>query len=243
MFVWPERNPLVIKKVLIVIGLLSLVALFFINGGQDYLSFESLKQHKDELLAYANDNYWQAVLITGGIYIVSTVLNLPGAAIMSLAIGFVFGRWHGVLLATTAATIGAVLVFWIARYLIADWARSRLEKMESTKNIMAKLHDDAFSYLLFMRAVPLFPFWFVNMTFAFSPINTKQYIIGTYFGMLPVSFVLVNLGQSLSTVNSMAELFNTEVILSFVLIGVLALITTTIMRIRKHRSLAEETHQ
>jgi len=231
------------KKLLIVIALLSLIALFFINGGHEYLTFDSLKQHKDTLLAYASENYWQAFFITGAIYIVSTVLNLPGAAIMSLAIGFVFGRWHGVLLATVASTIGAVLVFWIARYLIADWARHRLEKMDSTKNVMAKLHQDAFSYLLLMRAVPLFPFWFVNMTFAFSPINTKQYAIGTYFGMLPVSFVLVNLGQSLSTVNSMSELFNTEVTLSFVLIAVLALITTTIMRIRKHRALAEETNQ
>lgn len=232
-----------IKKLLIVAVLLSLIALFFINGGHEYLNFDSLKQHKDELLAYANDHYWQAFFITGGIYIISTVLSLPGAAIMSLAIGFVFGRWHGVLLATIASTIGAILVFWIARYLIADWARHRLEKMDSTKKIMKKLHEDAFSYLVFMRAVPLFPFWFVNMIFAFSPINTKQYAIGTYFGMLPVSFVLVNLGQSLSTVNSMAELFNAEVTLSFVLIGVLALITTTIMRIRKHRLLAEETSQ
>jgi len=233
----------VLKKLLIVASLLSLVALFFINGGHEYLNFDSLKQHKDTLLAYANENYWQAFFITGVIYIISTVLNLPGAAILSLAIGYIFGRWHGVMLATISSTIGAVLVFWIARYLIADWARHRLEKMDSTRKIMAKLHDDAFSYLLFMRAVPLFPFWFVNMTFAFSPINTKQYAIGTYLGMLPVSFVLVNLGQSLSTVDSMAELFNTEVIFSFVLIGLLALITTTIMRIRKHRSLAEETSQ
>lgn len=232
-----------IKKLLIITVLLTLAALFFINGGHEYLTFDSLKQHKDSLLAYANDHYWQTFFIIGGVYIVSTVLNLPGAAIMSLAIGFIFGRWHGVLLATTAATIGAVLVFWVARYLIADWARHRLEKMKSTKNIMAKLDDDAFSYLLFMRAVPLFPFWFVNMVFAFSPINTKQYLIGTYLGMLPVSFVIVNLGQSLSTVNSMAELFNTEVIISFVLIGLLALITTTIMRIRKHRILNEETSQ
>ena len=232
-----------LKKLLIVASLLSLVALFFINGGHEYLNFDSLKQHKDTLLAYANENYWQAFFITGVIYIISTVLNLPGAAILSLAIGYIFGRWHGVMLATISSTIGAVLVFWIARYLIADWARHRLEKMDSTRKIMAKLHDDAFSYLLFMRAVPLFPFWFVNMTFAFSPINTKQYAIGTYLGMFPVSFVLVNLGQSLSTVDSMAELFNTEVIISFVLIGLLALITTTIMRIRKHRLLAEETSQ
>jgi len=233
----------VLKKLLIVASLLSLVALFFINGGHEYLNFDSLKQHKDTLLAYANENYWQAFFITGVIYIISTVLNLPGAAIISLAIGFVFGRWHGVMLATISSTIGAVLVFLIARYLIADWARARLEKMSSTKKIMQKLHDDAFGYLIFMRAVPLFPFWFVNMIFAFSPIKTKQYAIGTYVGMFPVSFVLVNLGQSLSTVNSMEQLFTTEVIMSFVLIAVLALITTTIVRVRKHRSLANETSQ
>lgn len=232
-----------IKKLLIVACLLSLVAVFFINGGQEYLSFDSLKHHKDDLLAYANTHYWQTFFMTGGVYILSTVLNLPGAAIMSLAIGFVFGRWYGVLLATISSTIGAVLVFWIARYLIADWARHRLEKLKSTKTIMAKLEQDAFSYLLFMRAVPLFPFWFVNMTFAFSPIKTKQYAIGTYFGMLPVSFVLVNLGQSLSTVNSMSELFTTDVIISFVLIGLLALIGTSWARIRQHKLNAEEISQ
>jgi len=218
------------KKLLLLSGLLSLVALFFIYGGQEYLNFDSLKQHKFELLAYADVNFWQAFFITGGIYILSTVLNLPGAAIMSLTIGFVFGRWYGILLATVASTIGAILVFWIARYLIADWARPRLEKMASTQKVMHKLKDDAFSYLLFMRAVPLFPFWFVNMTFAFSPLNTKQYAIGTYLGMFPVSFVLVNLGQSLASVDTMEELFTIEVIMAFVLIGVVALIGSRLMR-------------
>ncbi|MBL1321827.1 MAG: TVP38/TMEM64 family protein [Methylophaga sp.] len=228
-----------IKKLIIAAVLIGLVALFFFNGGQEYVSFESLKQHKEQLLAYAHANFWQTFFITGGIYILSTMLNLPGAAIMSLAIGFIFGRWYGTLLASVASTIGAVFVFWIARYLVADWARPKLEKMKSTQNIMAKLQDDAFSYLLFMRAVPLFPFWFVNMVFAFSPIKTKEYAIGTYLGMLPVSFVIVNLGQSLSTVNSMDELLTTEVILSFVLIGVLALVTSMLMR-RRNQKLAAE---
>lgn len=228
-----------IKKILIVAVLISFVGVFFLNGGQDYLSFDTLKQHKEDLLAYADAHFWQAFFITGGIYILSAVLNLPGAAIMSLAIGFIFGRWYGVLLASFASTIGAVLVFWLARYLFADWARTRLDKMESTKKVMAKLHGDVFGYLIFMRAVPLFPFWFVNMIFAFSPIKTREYAIGTYFGMWPVSFVLVNLGQSLSTVNSMEELFTGEVILSFVLIGVLAFITTIISRVRRNRLLAQ----
>lgn len=227
-----------IKKLLIIAILLSLVVFFLVNGGQEFLSFDSLKQNKEELLTYADANFWQAFFITGGIYILTAVLNLPGAAIMSLAIGFIFGRWYGVLLASFASTIGAVLVFWLARYLFADWARHRLEKMESTKKVMAKLHGDVFGYLIFMRAVPVFPFWFVNMIFAFSPIKTREYAIGTYFGMWPVSFVLVNLGQSLSTVNSMKELFTGEVIMSFVLIGLLALITTTIARVRKNRLLA-----
>ena len=229
-----------LKKLLIVAGLLSLLVVFFSNGGQDYLSFGSLKQHKYDLLAYADNHFWRAFFITGAIYIVSTVLNLPAAAIMSLAIGFIFGRWYGVMLASIASTIGAVLVFWLARYLIADWARSQLEKMNSTKNVMEKLHGDVFGYLILMRAVPVFPFWFVNMVFAFSPIKTQQFAIGTYFGMWPVSFVLVNLGESLSTVDSMEQLFTGEVVMSFVLIGILALITTMIMRLRKDRALAQK---
>ena len=112
--------------------------------------------------------------------------------------------------------------------------------MDSTQKIVAKLHDDVFAYLIFMRAVPLFPFWFVNMVFAFSPIKTKQYAIGTYVGMWPVSFDLVNLGQSLSTVSTMEQLFTGEVLMSFVLIGLLALITTTIVRVRKNRALANK---
>jgi uncharacterized membrane protein YdjX (TVP38/TMEM64 family) len=227
-----------IKKLLLVALLTTLVALFFIYGGQEYLNFDSLKQHKSELLAYADANFWQAFFITGGIYILSTVLNLPSAAIMSLAIGFIFGRWYGVLLATVASTIGAVLVFWIARYLIADWARPRLEKMASTQKIMKKLNQDAFSYLLFMRAVPLFPFWFVNMTFAFSPISTKHYLIGSYVGMFPISFVLVNLGQSLATVDSMEQLFSTEVIMAFVLIGLVALVGSQLVKARANKTAA-----
>lgn len=230
-----------IKKLLLLASLISLIALFFVFGGQEYLNFDSFKQHKSELLAYADANFWQAFFIIGGIYILSTVLNLPGAAIISLTIGFIFGRWYGVLLATVASTIGAVLVFWITRYLIADWARPRLEKMPSTQKVMKKLKHDAFSYLLFMRAVPLFPFWFVNMTFAFSPISTKQYLIGSYIGMFPVSFVLVNLGQSLANVDSMEQLFNAEVIIAFVLIGLVALIGSQLVRVRANKlSVTEE---
>lgn len=187
-----------------------------------------------ELLAYADANYWQAILFAGGVFILSTVFNLPGAAIISLAIGFVFGRWSGLVVASVSSTIGAVLIFLLARYLFADWAREKLQAMKSTKEIMSQLDDKALNYLISMRMVPLFPFWFVNLTFACSPISIRHYTLGTFIGMLPVLFILVNLGQSLATVNSMKQLFSTEVILSFVLLAALA--ATNILLGRKRRN-------
>jgi len=229
-----------LKKILLITALLSLALLFFINGGDEYFNFACLKQYKDELLRYTDAHFWQSFFIVGALYIVSTVLSLPGAAIMSIAIGYIFGLWYGVLLATTASTIGAALVFWMARYLFADWVRQRLEKTASTQKIMRNLEQDAFSYLLFMRAVPLFPFWFVNMIFAFSPISSKHYIVGSYIGMFPVSVVIVNLGSSLATVDTMNDFFTAEVLLSFALIAFVALIAAILVRRQKHKMIARE---
>lgn len=224
-----------IKKLLVIVCLLGLVTVFYLYGGHNYLNIDSFKLYKEELLTYTAAHYWQAYFIAGAIYIISTALSLPGASILSLSVGFIFGRWYGVLLTTVSATIGAVLVFWIVRYLIADWARERLEKVSATKKVMENLKTDSFGYLIFMRTIPLFPFWFVNMIFAFSPIKTKSYAFGTLVGILPASFVIVNLGKSLSTVNSLDEIFTGEVLISFALIGLLGLITG-IISIRKRRA-------
>ncbi|MCK5728483.1 MAG: TVP38/TMEM64 family protein [Methylococcales bacterium] len=181
-------------KGLLVAIMLTLLALFFVENGQNYLSFESLKQHRNILLAYTQENFWQAFGIGAGIYIATVALSLPGASILSLA----------------------------------DWARARLETMPSTQATMRNLDKNAARYLFVMRAIPLFPFWFVNMISAFSPIKTQPYALVTYLGILPSSFVIVNLGQSLTTVHSMDELFTNDILLSFILIGVLALMTSII---------------
>jgi len=224
-----------IKKLIITFLFIGISLVILLNGGMDYFDFENLKENKAELLSYADANYWQAIFFAGGIFILSTIFNLPGAAIISLAIGFIFGRWSGVVIASISSTIGAVLVFLLARYLFADWTRTKLKAMKSTKNIMAKFDDEALNYLIFMRMVPLFPFWLVNLTFACSPISTRHYIFGTFIGMLPVLFVLVNLGQSLSTVESFGQLFSAEVMISFVLLAVLAVTNVFLGRKRRNK--------
>jgi uncharacterized membrane protein YdjX (TVP38/TMEM64 family) len=152
-----------------------------------------------------------------------TALSLPGASILSLALGLLFGRWMGTLLIVVSATIGATLVFLLARYLIADWAREKLQKNKQAVKLMDTFQVDAINYLLFLRLVPLFPFWLVNLVPAFTPISIQTYIITTLIGIIPGSFVFANLGQSLGQIDNAEQLFSMPVIVSFTLLGILIL--------------------
>jgi len=218
----------VFKKILLSTVLLTLVVLFFINGGQDYLSYETFNEHKVVWLDYAESNFWQAIFLASGVYILATALSVPGASILTLTIGFIFGRWLGVALVLVSATIGATVLFILARYLVADWARKHIDKIPAAQNMLGKFDADVFNYLLFMRLMPVFPFWLVNLTFAFTPISIRHYVIGTFVGMIPACFILVNLGQSLATVDEIGQLFSFEVILALVLFALLALVPVII---------------
>lgn len=197
--------------------------IFFLSGGPQWLSLDNLKHHREALLDYAEQNYWIFFLVSGVIYILTTTFSLPGATILSLAVGFLFGRWMGTLLIVISATIGATLVFLLARYLIADWARERLRKIPQTAKIMQGFQIDAFNYLLFLRLIPVFPFWLVNLVPAFTPVSTKTYIITTLIGIVPGSFVYANLGRSLGQIDRLDQLWSLPVITAFSLLGLLAL--------------------
>jgi uncharacterized membrane protein YdjX (TVP38/TMEM64 family) len=151
-------------------------------------------------------------------------LSLPGAAFLSLLMGFVFGRWVGWVLLVVAATIGAVLVFLLARYLFYDWAKSKLQGISAAHKIMQIFERHSLQYLLFLRLVPLFPFWLVNLTMAMTTIKTKQYLLGTFFGILPGSFVFANLGQSLASIERLDQVFSGELLFAFALLGLLMLV-------------------
>jgi len=210
-------------KLLIVTIFCSFVAIFFLAGGQQWLNLETLKQNSNSLLNYAEQHYLTLYLACGLLYIAMTALSLPGGAVLSLTIGFLFGRWIGTLLIVISATIGAALIFLLARYLIADWAREKLLGNQQAVKLMDSFQEDAFNYLLFLRLVPLFPFWLINLVAPFTAISIRTYIITTLIGIIPGSFVFANLGQSLGQIENAEQLLSTPVLLAFFLLGLLAL--------------------
>ncbi len=209
-------------KLLILALFIGGIVLFFVLGGQKFLNLETLKANRDALILYAEQHYALALLIGFLIYSVSTALSLPGGLILSLAVGLVFGRWAGTVLIVFAATLGATLVFLAARYLFADMARKKIGGL--AKKINEGFTQDAFNYLLFLRLVPLFPFWLVNLAPAFTNVSLKTYVTATAIGILPGTFVFANLGQNLGRISSTQDLLTPPIIGAFVLLGVFALI-------------------
>ena len=198
------------------------IVAFFALGGQRYLSLETIKANRDALLAFADRHFVAALALAFVVYAGAIALSLPGGLVLSLTVGFVFGRWVGTALVVVAATVGATLVFLAARYLFADAARRRLGALGARIN--AGFTENAFSYLLFLRLVPLFPFFLVNLAPAFTGIPVRTYVLATLIGIVPGTFVYVNLGQALGRIDSLQGLVSGDTLLAFGLLGLFALL-------------------
>ncbi|MEO5764014.1 MAG: VTT domain-containing protein [Casimicrobiaceae bacterium] len=209
---------------------------FFALGGQDYLSLETIKRNRDALLAFTEAHFVLALAIAFGVYAGAVALSLPGGLVLSLTMGFVFGRWVGTALVVVAATVGAALVFLAARYLFADAARRRMGALG--EKINAGFTQNAFSYLLFLRLVPLFPFFIVNLAPAFTTIPLRTYVLATTIGVIPGSFVFVNLGQTLGRIDSLKGLVSFDVLAGLGLLALFALVPVVVQRLRSRRARA-----
>jgi uncharacterized membrane protein YdjX (TVP38/TMEM64 family) len=210
------------------------VVAFFLLHGERYLTLESVKANRDALLGFTTVHHAAALAIAFAVYVLATAFSVPGGLVLSLTMGFLFGRWVGTVLVVAAATIGATLLFLAARYLFADAARRRMGALG--EKINAGFTENALSYLLFLRLVPLFPFFLVNLAPAFTSIRVRTFVAGTLIGIIPGSFVLVNLGQTLGRIDSLSGLLSTETIAAFVLLGVLALTPVLVRKMRAPRA-------
>jgi uncharacterized membrane protein YdjX (TVP38/TMEM64 family) len=224
-----------IKIAIVAVFALAIIA-FFALGGQQYLSLETIKANRDSLLAFTRDHRIAMLALAFLVYAAAVALSLPGALILSLTCGFLFGRWVGTLVIVAAATVGATIVFLAARYLIADWARSKLGSVG--KKINDGFSANAFNYMLFLRLVPAFPFFLVNLAPAFTNIRLSTYVAATALGIIPGSFVFANLGETLGTIDSLSGLVSKETLIAFALLGVLALVPIGIRKLKARRARA-----
>ncbi|TKB89131.1 MAG: TVP38/TMEM64 family protein [Nitrospira sp.] len=181
------------------------------------------------LLAFTDANFVSAVGIFIAAYVIVAGLSLPGAVILTLAGGFLFGATMATLFINIGATTGATLAFLTARYLLRDTVEQKFGKwLEPFQEGFAK---NAFSYLLTLRLIPLFPFFVVNLVSGLTRVSIGAYVTATAIGIIPGSFVYAYAGRQLGTINSLKEIASPNVIGAFVLLGLLALVPIVYKRV------------
>ncbi|HWV44905.1 MAG TPA: TVP38/TMEM64 family protein [Nitrospira sp.] len=208
-------------KISVAVGIaLAIGAFFYFDLGR-FLSLTALKENRDNLLVFADANFAAAVGIFIAVYAIVTGLSLPGAVILTLAGGFLFGAIWATLFVNIGATVGATLAFLTARYLLRDTVEQKLGKWLGP--FQEGFTKNAFSYLLTLRLIPLFPFFVVNLVSGLTRVNVGTYVVATVIGIIPGSFVYAYAGRQLGTINSLKEIASPNVIGAFVLLGLLAL--------------------
>jgi len=222
------------KKIILLIFAGLAVGLFFWFDLGRFLTLESLKGNRQVLLGFYATHRLAMVAGFMAIYILQTALSLPGAAILSLAAGAIFGSIMGTVYAVISASIGATLAFLVTRYLLRDLvlARfgSRLEEMNR------ELEQRGFNYLLFLRLVPVFPFFLINLAAGLTRLPLRTFMLGTLLGIIPGGFVYVNAGASLATITSLSGIASPRVLGSLALLGLFALIPVFYNKLTRRQS-------
>ena len=207
-------------------GLLAVLVLavgaFFALGLSRYLSLEFIKGQQSQLEAWRAANPLMAALTFFGIYIATTALSLPGATILTLAAGAIFGLGWGSLIASFAASIGATLAFLISRMVLRHWVQARFgERLAAINDGVRK--DGAF-YLFALRVVPLFPFFLINLAMGLTSIGVLTFYAVSQIGMLVGTLVYVNAGTQLARIDKLADVASPGVLASLALLGLFPLI-------------------
>jgi len=229
------------KRVAILAGFFALIAILLSSGVQDFLSLDALRENREVLLGFVSENYFGAVLTFMLAYILAVTFSLPGAVWLSIAGGFIFSAGPATVYIVIAATTGATLVFLLARYVLGDLLRQKaggaIERMRDG------FKEDAFSYMLVLRLVPLFPFFIVNLVPAFLSVPLRTYVAGTGIGIIPGAFVYALVGSGLGAVfdaggdvDPGAVLLRPEVIGSLLGLAALALIPVGYKRFKRGRN-------
>jgi len=208
---------------IVLLGLAAVaIVLFFVFDLGRFLTLAALKANHQALIELYQTHGLLTVAAFMAIYIVQTALSLPGAAILSLAAGALFGAVAGTVYAVVAATIGATLAFLVTRYLLREAVLGRFGAR--LEGINRELADRGFNYLLFLRLVPVFPFFLINLAAGLTRLPLRTFVLATLVGIIPGGFVYVNAGASLATVDSLAAVASPRVLGSFVLLGLFALV-------------------
>jgi uncharacterized membrane protein YdjX (TVP38/TMEM64 family) len=229
-----KMNKLSLQKIVILAAVIGLIVLFKVFNLQQYLSLDYIKAQQQNF-----SSLYQArpVVVLGAymlIYIMVTALSLPGAAVMTLAGGGLFGLVTGTIAVSFASSIGATMACIVSRYLLRDWVQRKFG--DKLVKINRGMEQEGGFYLFSLRLVPLFPFFVINLVMGLTPIRMGTYYWVSQLGMLPATAVYVNAGTQLAKIDSLAGILSPGLIISFGLLGLFPVLSKKLLTLYKNKN-------
>lgn len=220
-------------KIILLATIAILVVCFFAFDLGRFLTLGFLKSQQEAFNLFYQDNQVSTLIFYFCIYVLVTALSLPGATVMTLAGGALFGLWTALIVVSFASSIGATLAFLVSRFLLRDWVQEKFgDKLQAINTGVEK--EGAF-YLFSLRLVPIFPFFVINLVMGLTPLKTVLYYLISQVGMLPGTFVYVNAGTQLGQLEGAGGILSPGLLLSFALLGIFPLVAKKILALFQAR--------
>lgn len=219
------------SRILVVAVVAAAITAFFLLGLDQYLTLEFFKSQQAEIDRFYQANPLVTVASFFSIYVVVTALSLPGAAIMTLIGGAIFGLLWGTVITSFASTIGATLAFLASRFVLKEMVQKRFRPY--MKPVNEGVRRDGAAYLFMLRLVPVFPFWIINLVMALTPMKARTFYLVSQIGMLPGALVYVNAGTQIAAIENVGGIFSPQLIGAFVLLAIFPFIGRAGARIVK----------
>ena len=228
------------RRLLPILVLVAGLVVFFALGLDRYVSFEALRENREWLVAQVERHGVLATVAFTLIYMVVIAFSIPGGAVLTMTAGFLFGTLVAAGCAVVGGTAGAVILFLAARTAFADILRARAGP--GMRRMEAGFRENALSYLLVLRLIPLFPFWLVNLVPAFLGVSLRTYVVGTFFGIIPGTLVYASLGNGLGAILDAGEnpdlgvIFEPAVLLPILALAALAMLPVISKKVKARRA-------
>lgn len=214
-------------KIVLFIFILLILICFYFSGGYKYLEFNNIKSNLEKMEFFQQKNPFLTLLLFSSLYILITALSIPGAIVLTLLSGTLFGVLWGTLIVSFASCIGASVAFLISRYLFRNLIMDKFENHFHKMN--AKLKKSGYTYLFTLRLVPVSPFVLINLLMGLTSIKLWPFFWITYIGMLPGTMVYVFAGSKISTIQHPSDILTWPVILILTALGIMPFILKKIV--------------
>ncbi|HFC05386.1 MAG TPA: TVP38/TMEM64 family protein [Rhizobiales bacterium] len=244
-----------IRRYLPLVILVAAAVAAYMAGLHNYISLNTVAENREYLTNAVATNLWLALLVYATVYAISTALSLPGGALLTIVGGFLFGWLIGGIATIISATIGATIVFLVAKSSLGNFLTQKAGPF--ARKLADGFNTDAFNYLMFLRLVPVFPFWLINIAPALFDVRLRTYVITTFFGIIPGTMAIAILGAGLGSVIDrqqalqeaciaakgiencsfnieLGALLTPELLAAFVALGIVSLIPVAFKRWKAH---------